>query len=155
MQKKIKILISFLIVALGLMGCNSLEGESAKDSTDLQTEDLASITVELETTEQPIETGVMNPYIVLLKDQQGNPVEVDSVHFYMNMDMMNHPTQGTMQQKEAGAYTLDLPLAMKGEWYTIITLRRGEQSIEIKDFKIQAEGEKHMEYMRGYDADNK
>lgn len=148
------VLLLVMVLVVSLIGCNNVKEDAVGETEEAPpVVDLASIKVTLETAAQPIETGVMTPYVVSLADEQGNPVEVDSVHFYMNMEMMNHPTQGTMQKMENGKYEVELPLAMEGEWYTIITITKGEESTEMKEFKVQATGEKFMEYMKGYDAD--
>jgi len=154
-----KLLLVCTIFTLGLMaGCSSGEPVgSPSDQVGSASADapikLEDIKVSLEAAQDPVPTGEMTLYTVKLQDQKGNPATVDSVHLYLNMDMMNHPTQGTMKEAGDGVYTLELPLGMEGEWYTIITLSKGDMKREIKEFKIEAKGEKHMDLMTGYTAD--
>ncbi|MBP1932072.1 FixH family protein [Ammoniphilus resinae] len=154
-----KLLMVCTIFTLGLMvGCSG--GDSAgspSDQVGSASADapvkLEDIKVSLEAAKNPVLTGEMTLYTVKLQDQKGNPAAVDSVHVYLNMDMMNHPTQGTMKEAGEGVYTVELPVGMEGEWYTIITLSKGDMKREIKEFKVQAKGEKHMDLMTGYNAD--
>jgi len=154
-----KLLLVCAIFTLGLMvGCSG--GEPVGSPTDQMGSasadapvKLEDIKVSLEAAEDPVPTGEMTLYTVELKDQKGNPTAVDRVHLYLNMDMMNHPTQGTLKEAGEGVYTVELPLGMEGEWYTIITLSKGDMKREIKEFKVQAKGEKHMDLMTGYNAD--
>lgn len=114
---------------------------------------LEDIQVSFEGEKEVIPTGEMTTYIVKLGDASGKPIDVEKVYLYMNMKMMNHPTEGTMKRVDTGTYQLDLPLAMAGEWYANVTISEGGQQREIEGFKQQAEGEKKIELMKGYHAD--
>lgn len=100
-----------------------------------------------------VPTGEKRTYTVELKDPKGNPFDADHVYLYMNMNMMNHPTEGTMKKVRPGTYELELPLAMAGEWYAHVTLTQGGVERKVEGFNQLAEGEKHIELMRGYHAD--
>ncbi|CCQ93439.1 exported hypothetical protein [[Clostridium] ultunense Esp] len=113
---------------------------------------LNGITVELQKEKEPIPTGEMKVYTVKLTEN-GSPVDVDKVYFYMNMKGMHHPAEGTMKRVDQGVYQLALPLAMPGEWYGEVTLYKGNEERKVEGFTIQGEGKKFMQYMKGYNAD--
>ncbi|MCR6095718.1 FixH family protein [Salipaludibacillus agaradhaerens] len=98
------------------------------------------------------ETGEFHTFEVRLTDEIEEPIEVDNLQIHINMERMNHPMTGTMTMDDEGTYSVELPLAMEGEWYVDVTaLLEDEESIER--FYIQAEGEMAEDYMRGFDAD--
>jgi len=102
--------------------------------------------------ESVFKTGEFHTYEVTIQNQTGEMISVDRVYLYMNMERMNHPMVGTMTRVEEGVYSVDLPLAMEGDWYAEVTIENdGEEKTE--QFSVYAEGEMSEEYIRGYDAD--
>ncbi len=97
-------------------------------------------------------TGVFHTYEVALIDKEGENISADQVFLYMNMERMNHPMTGTMEEKDKGKFALDLPLAMEGEWYAEVTVEIDGQE-KTERFVLFAEGEMSEDYIRGYDAD--
>ncbi|MGO4888520.1 FixH family protein [Anaerobacillus sp. MEB173] len=135
-----------LIFAISLIGCSS-------ENNQFESTILNDAEVNFLNQGELFQTGEMNTYTVEVTDSSGSPLQPDSVYIYMNMEMMNHPMEGTMHEVEAGTYQLDLPLAMAGDWYVQVTIKDGEEEKVFEDFAIQAEGEKVMEIMTGYHAD--
>lgn len=114
---------------------------------------LKDIHVELIPAQEVLPTGEFTTYTVKITDKKGKPFDPDKVYLYLNMEMMNHPTEGTMERVSEGIYELSLPLAMAGEWYAEITLSVGEETRKYEGFTVQAEGDMFMEYMKGYHHD--
>ncbi|WP_096189461.1 hypothetical protein [Evansella halocellulosilytica] len=138
-MRNIVYFMTFAIALLPMAGC----------STSAQTE-LYEIIFENEG--ETIETGEFQTYEVKIKGHEGERQSVDSVYLYMNMERMNHPMEGTMDEIEKGYYQIDLPLAMEGEWYAEVTVtNNGEESIQR--FTLFGEGDMVMDYMKGYNAD--
>lgn len=115
-------------------------------------QELEKVTVEFKEENQTLATGKFHTYQVNLADESGDPFSADDVSIYMNMERMNHPMQGTMQAVEEGKYTVDLPLAMEGEWYAEVTVTYDNEETTER-FSLYAEGDMAEEYMKGYDAD--
>lgn len=115
---------------------------------------LSDVTVTFENADETYEAGEFVPYIVTLKDDRDNYLTVDEVYLYINMEGMNHPMEGTMEEMESGVYELPLPLSMAGEWYVVVTVKQGEEERE-ETFTVYGEGERVMEYMKGYNHDEK
>lgn len=103
---------------------------------------------------QVISTEGFHTYSVQLTNKDGETIDAQEVYIYINMEMMNHPIEGTMQKGDTGLYELDLPLAMAGDWYVNVSVTIDGNKYEFSDFSIIAEGPKQMEYMKGYNADN-
>ncbi|MFA9555887.1 FixH family protein [Evansella sp. AB-rgal1] len=98
-------------------------------------------------------TGEFTTYSVSLVDSSGEPVSVEKLYFYMNMEKMNHPMEGTMKEVKEGLYEIELPLAMPGEWYVNVTIFNGKEERALDSFTVYAEGDMVMEYMRGFNSD--
>lgn len=140
MVERLYQLVAILLLIVILFGCSSSAAS------------LSDTTISLENLGETYGTGEFIPYVITVNDSNGNPFSVDEVYLYINMEGMNHPMEGTMEEKEAGRYELSLPLAMEGEWYVIVTVFAGEDEQEER-FTVYAEGERVMEYMKGYNHD--
>ncbi|MBU9711445.1 FixH family protein [Evansella tamaricis] len=136
-MRKIVYLMTICIVSI--LGCS---GE----------ENLNDYNVLLENEGNTYQTGEFIPLKVIVEDPSGEPVSVDDIFLYMNMERMNHPMQGTMEEQDQGMYIIELPLAMGGEWYVDVLIKDGKKEREER-FYIHGEGEMVMEYMMGYNKD--
>ncbi|WP_164984934.1 FixH family protein [Ammoniphilus sp. CFH 90114] len=138
-----KVWISLVAVVVLLMtACSQGQGTKLND-----------IEVSFNGAQAVVPTGQKTLYTVELKDKDGKAIDVEKVYLYMNMNMMNHPTEGTMKRVNPGTYQLELPLAMAGEWYAHVTITEAGVERKVEGFTQQADGDKHMELMKGYHAD--
>ncbi|MDY0323493.1 MAG: FixH family protein [Candidatus Carbobacillus sp.] len=154
-KKILSIMVVFVFI---LAGCGTKEGVSSsmgatKDVAAKDAIDPKTLTVELKTETPVYPTGVFKPYRVEIRDASGKPVDVDKVYYFMNMEGMHHPTEGTMRHIGPGTYELFLPLAMGGEWYAEITVDVGGQSHTFTGYHVQAEGKHYQQFIKGYNAD--
>lgn len=133
--------MTFFIVLMVVTGCSSSDYSSELQVNFLQ--DGATISTE-----------GFQTYSVELKDKDGKAIDVEQVYMYMNMEMMNHPIEGTMNHVGKGVYELDLPLAMSGDWYVNLSVTFNGETTVLEGFSIFGEGEKQMEWMKGYHADD-
>ena len=139
-MNKFNLFVTIFTVAMLLMGCSSNQ----------QFLENLNVTFENEGATMPTE---FQTYTVQLTDSAGDVVDVDEVYLYMNMERMNHPIEGTMHNISEGVYELELPLAMAGEWYANITVTNDGDVKLFEGFVLYAEGERQMEFMKGYNAD--
>lgn len=144
---KPKLLTTFLLLLLFASLLSACMADSSAPS-------LNDIEVELIPAKSMIPTGEFTTYTVRVSTKNKQPFDPDQVYLYLNMERMNHPTEGTMKRIDEGIYELDLPLAMAGEWYAEITLSVDEQTRTYEGFSVHAEGEMFMEYMKGYHHDH-
>ena len=142
-QKFLTTFLLLLLILSSLTACAKYDG--TPNWKDLQVELIPALEI--------IPTGEFTTYTVQISTKKKQPFDPDQVYLYLNMEMMNHPTEGTMQQVAEGIYQLDLPLAMAGEWYAEITLSIAGQERTYEGFTVTAEGEMFMEYMKGYNHD--
>lgn len=142
-HKFLTIFLLLLLILSSLSACSDNNGSL----------NLNELNVELIPAAEILPTGEFTTYTVQITDKNKNPFDPDRVYLYLNMEMMNHPTEGTMERVSEGVYELALPLAMAGEWYAEITLYVGDQEKKYEGFTVQAEGDKFMEYMKGYNHD--
>lgn len=140
MVKNFNLFMTLFIVLILIIGCSS--GNALKN-----------LTVNLLDEENTVSTEGFHTYSVQISDESGSAIDVDKVYFYMNMKMMNHPIEGTMNRVKEGLYQLELPLPMAGEWYANLTVTLDEDTKMFEDFLFSGEGEKQMEYIIGYHAD--
>ncbi|MEE6451005.1 FixH family protein [Gottfriedia acidiceleris] len=79
-------------------------------------------------------TNHTHVYQVNLVDSNGKEVDVDSIHFKMEMKSMNHHVQASMKKINTGLYEVSLELPMEGTWSKQITLKKGknERKVSIK-----------------------
>lgn len=141
MLKKFNLFMTFLIIVIVVTACSN----TGNLSDDVQ--------VDFKNNGERLSTEGFQTYSVQLADGDGNPLDREKVYIYMNMKMMNHPIEGTMKNVAPGIYELDLPLAMAGDWYVHISVTENGETVVYDDFTVIAEGEKNMEYMKGYHAD--
>ncbi|WNF35831.1 FixH family protein [Bacillaceae bacterium IKA-2] len=140
MVKKFNLFMTFLIMLMLIIGCSSGS-------------ELKNLTVNFSDEANTVSTEGFHIYTVQISDKSGSSIDVDKVYLYMNMKMMNHPIEGTMNRVEEGLYQLELPLSMAGEWYANLTVTFDEDTKVFEDFLFSGEGEKQMEYITGYHAD--
>ncbi|UTR11188.1 FixH family protein [Evansella sp. LMS18] len=139
-MKNIVYLLTILImVTAAATGCSSA---NALGNTDIQ----------LKNAGETYPTKEFITYEVILQDKDGEAVSPETVYLYMNMERMHHPMEGKMKETEPGKFAIELPLAMEGEWYAIVTISEGENEVE-KQFEIFGEGEMEPELLKGYNAD--
>ncbi|MBU9721857.1 MULTISPECIES: FixH family protein [Bacillaceae] len=138
MKKIVYFMTIWTVLIVTMVGCQNDRGE------DLQ--------IEFMNEGNTYRTGEFITFNLGLSDQEGAPVTADQVYFYMNMERMNHPMEGTMIEVSPGNYEIELPLAMEGEWLVEITTTKENKVIEER-FYVHGEGDMAMEYMTGYNAD--
>ncbi|MBE3594821.1 MAG: FixH family protein [Candidatus Carbobacillus altaicus] len=154
----LNVVVVVFVFAFILAGCGTKEAPPSSSPPDTSSKsseniDPATLAVALKTDEPVYPTGEFKPYRVEIKDATGQPVDVDKVYYFMNMEGMHHPTEGTMRHIGPGSYELFLPLAMPGEWYAEITVEAGDKSHTFTGYHVQAEGKHYQQYMKGYNAD--
>lgn len=152
MKKKLLIGASALILMLaaGCGGNDNDNKENAKDNTKEEQKVEYNIDLKVEP-EQPV-SGEFSNFTVEVKDGD----KPEKVTLYLNMEGMNHPMQGTMEETGEGKYELELPVAMGGKWYAVVRLLdKDDKVIHSKKFEdaFEATGDHAMKYMKGYDAD--
>ncbi|UCZ52036.1 FixH family protein [Bacillus shivajii] len=140
MYKSVNLVTFTIVVMLLISGCNV---NSELDNLEINFFNEGST----------YRTGEFHTYEVALLTGEEEPISVEDVYLYMNMERMNHPMEGTMVETEKGHYQLDLPLAMEGEWYAEVTVKIGDEE-KTERFLINGEGEMVMDFMKGYNADN-
>ena len=139
MKNIVYLLTISILLTLGISACGN---------------QLTKMDIQLENNGETYETGDFSRYRVLLTDENGNPASAEEVSIYINMERMNHPMEGIMNETKTGTYEIDLPLAMEGEWYIIVNAYIGKEEREEK-FTVYGKGEMVMEYMQGFNADEK
>jgi hypothetical protein len=139
MKNIVYLLTILFMITAAAAGCSSV---GALGNTDIQ----------LENAGETYQTKEFITFEVNLQDKDGEAVSPERVYLYMNMERMHHPMEGTMKETEPGNFVIDLPLAMEGEWYAIVTISEGEKEVEER-FEVFAEGEMEPELLKGYNAD--
>ncbi|MBT9282041.1 MAG: FixH family protein [Hydrogenibacillus schlegelii] len=137
----------FALQACGF-GDKAPEGTGEKPAPDVE-----ALTVKLEAPTDVVETGAATPFRVRVEDERGQPVDVEKVYLFTNMEGMHHPTEGTMRHVGPGTYELRLPLAMAGEWYAEVTVTAGGKTKTFTGYTVRAEGKTVHAFMKGYNAD--
>lgn len=138
------------MLAAGCGGNDNDNKENAKDNTKEEQKIEYNIDLKVEP-EQPV-SGEFSNFTVEVKDGD----KPEKVTLYLNMEGMNHPMQGTMEETGEGKYELELPVAMGGKWYAVVRLLdKDDKVIHSKKFEdaFEATGDHAMKYMKGYDAD--
>ncbi|PEL13077.1 FixH family protein [Bacillus sp. AFS017336] len=70
-------------------------------------------------------------YQVNLVNSEGKEIDVDSVHFKMEMKSMNHHVEARMKKITNGVYEVSIELPMEGTWSKEVTLIKGKNQREI------------------------
>lgn len=143
----------WMVLLVALLAIISVACGKSGDKNGASAAALKEITATFTSAQAVVPTGEFQKYTVALMDKAGQATSVDKVYVFMNMEGMHHPTEGTMHEVEKGVYTIELPLAMAGEWYAEVTLTTGSASHTLDRFTVMAEGKKFMMYMKGYNAD--
>ncbi|RXI98336.1 hypothetical protein DS745_18605 [Anaerobacillus alkaliphilus] len=141
-MRKFNLFMTFFIMVMVVTGCSTSNPPAEVQVTFLDDG-------------QTISTNDFHTYTVQIKNKDGLALDVESVYMFMNMKMMNHPIEGTMNKVDTGLYEIDLPLAMSGDWYVDVSVTYKGETIVYEDFSITAEGPKQMEWMKGFNKDHK
>lgn len=137
-MKKFNLFMTFFTMLMLVIGCSNPKSD---------------IEVNFLNNNEIISTEGFHTYKVEIKNEDESGTAVEKVYLYLNMEMMNHPIEGTMEKAQTGIYSIDLPLAMSGDWYAVVTVTMNGQDHTFEDFQFEATGEKNLDFMKGYNAD--
>lgn len=140
------IIAIIFVLSIALFGLLYLESTQKQKSFN-------ALKIELAKPNEPILSGEFNEYVVNVFNKNGEPTNVDNIYFHMNMEMMNHPMEGNMKKVKKGTYSITVPVAMKGEWYIELTLKKDRFEKTINKYTIEAVGDYQEDLINGYLVD--
>lgn len=122
MKKTLLVSILLIIMALTLAACGA--------SPAPESESAAQVKIELETNPDPVVVGDAE-LILLVSDQEGNPIEGASVDVGADhTDMTGMGMHGPATEQGDGRYAINANFSMTGNWMITVYVRQGDLDVK-------------------------